>query len=666
MRRNRAHLIPSAPELLPSQLWSGYPIRQRRQVRIRFLAGGSSIEIMCTFVADGNWSMAGRNVVWSILCASILLGLDAFRNHAHAGIPVRSYNTPAASGELLPAGSSIPFAPDAAPDTSGGQFLYAPFVAHLHASSGVTSITLAGDSIFALGSGVTVTERNASITAGGTYTISGVLNDGQVVVDNQDGETVMLVLDGVDIRSTGAAINVVSAKQVIVYLPSGKENFIAGGAVAVPSSSPGDEPNATLFSRSDLTISGTGALSVTADWNDGIASKDELVLAGGTIAVSARDDGIRGNDSLVIRSGTIAVAAGGDGLKSGNEGTGVGHIVVNDGDIAVTAVGDAFQAHSQVTIRGGKFLLTTGGGSSATLAPGVSAKAIKSDLTILLDGGAFTIDAADDAIHADGNVVVNGGDYIIASGDDGVRGNASISINGGDIHIVQSYEGLESRDITINEGNIHIVARDDGVNVSSGAGGIEGPAVGRAGSGQGSGDNTDPYWLRIHGGNLVIDSGGDGIDANAQVEMTGGAVIIHAPPQSADSGLDYDGAFNVSGGWMVAAGSRSTAQAPSSSSAQNSLSIVFLAHWQPAGTLVHIQDSAGNPVLTFAPAKEYDSLVFSSPQLVQGSSYRLYIGGSASGESVYGVFTGTYTPGQQRADFTISKVITTIRLSPIP
>ena len=80
-----------------------------------------------------------------------------------------------------------------------------------------------------------------------------------------------------------------------------------------------DEPNAALFSKEDLTINGTGSLTVTGRYNNGIASKDDLVIVDGSITVNAAHDGIRGKDSISVRGGTITVTAGGDGLKANND-----------------------------------------------------------------------------------------------------------------------------------------------------------------------------------------------------------------------------------------------------------------------------------------------------------------------------------------------------------
>ena len=153
----------------------------------------------------------------------------------------------------------------------------------------------------------------------GTYRISGTIADGDVVVDAGDSAVVQLILDNADITNTdGAAIAVTSAETAIVILADGSTNTLTDGAVYVLAEGE-DEPNAALYSKSDLTITGEGSLVVSGNYNDGIASKDGLVIESGDITVVAVDDAIRGKDYVVVNGGNIDLTAGGDGIKSDND-----------------------------------------------------------------------------------------------------------------------------------------------------------------------------------------------------------------------------------------------------------------------------------------------------------------------------------------------------------
>ena len=533
-----------------------------------------------------------------------------------------------------------------------------------------THITLNGDAIKVDGKGVTVDGSVATITAAGTYSISGSLADGQLIVNTKDKEPVNLILNGVTLSSSSSApIAILDAEKAVIVLADGSKNTLSDGESYVFADPADDEPNAAIFSKSDLTINGSGSLTVAGNYNDGIASKDGLIIAGGTIIVNAVDDGIRGKDYLVIRDGQITVKAGGDGLKSDNaEDTAKGYISIENGALNITTGGDAIQAETDVAIADGTITLSSGGGNQGSLAEDASAKGIKGLVSVVIDGGTFAIDSADDAIHSNNSIIVNGGSFVIATGDDGLHADATLKVNGGDIRITDSYEGIESAVITINDGDIHVVSSDDGLNVaggidSSGMGGRPGPG-GRPGRGGGAGQDAFTYsgsqYLYINGGYTVVDAAGDGIDVNGAIEMTDGVVIVNGPTQQMNGALDYDAYFKVTGGFLVAAGSSGMAQAPSASSTQNSL-LLNLNGTTEAGALLHIQTSDGQGILTFASTKPYQSIAFSSPELVQGATYDVYYGGSTTGTAQDGLYQdGEYTPGTEYTSFTVSSAVTTI------
>jgi hypothetical protein len=536
----------------------------------------------------------------------------------------------------------------------------------------VSYIQLAGDAIAFDGSGATVDGKTITITAAGTYHISGVLDDGQIRVDTEDEGTVVLVLDGADITcATSAPIYVVNAEKTVLTLADGTENHVADGATYVFADPESDEPNAAILSNDDLTINGSGALTVNANYNNGIASQDDLKITGGEITVYAVNDGIKGKDAIAVKDGTITVDAGGDGLQSSNtEDAEKGYVAVEGGTLTITAGLDGIQAETRIAVSGGSITVSSGGGSvnssssgggmwndrstSAGSSAAQSTKGLKAGVDITITGGAVNVDASDDALHSNGSLTIDGGEIVLASGDDGIHADAAIAINGGTVHIIKSYEGIESALITIDDGNIHVVSSDDGINV---AGGNDGSSVdGRPG--QNTFAASGSYALYIHGGYLAIDAGGDGLDSNGSITMTGGIVLVNGPTNDGNGALDYMGTFNITGGFLVATGSSGMAEAPSTSSTQYAVRYNF-ASQQAAGTIVHVETQDGQEVLTFAPTKAYQSVVLSSPELKNGETYVLYTGGSSSGTVADSLYAGgTYTAGTQVASFTISSVVT--------
>jgi len=536
-----------------------------------------------------------------------------------------------------------------------------------------TFIRLKGDSVAVDGSGATVNGQGITITAAGTYEVQGILNDGQIVIDTQDAETVTLILNGADItNSTSAPIYVANTEKVVITLADGTENTVTDGATHFyPDES--NEPNAAIFSNDDLTINGTGALTVNANYNNGIASDDDLKIVSGTITVNAVHDGIKGKDSVLIKDGVITINAGADGIQSSNtENAEKGYILIEGGTFNITSALDGVQAETNLQINAGDFTITSGGGSVNTSTnsggmwggPGMegnpnkpeeSAKGLKAGVDLSIMAGTFNINSADDSIHANNAVTINDGAIQIASGDDGIHADATLIINGGEINLTQSYEGLESAVITVNGGTIHLNASDDGINAGGGA---DGSSIGgRPGQNDFAAGN---YYVYINGGYLFVDAGGDGLDTNGSFEMTDGVVLVNGPTNNSNGPLDYNGTFNVSGGFLVAVGSSGMAQAPSDTSTQYAVMYNFDTV-QSAGTMLHIETQNGQEILTFMPTKEYQSVMISSSELKNGETYLVYTGGSASGAAIDGLYEGSlYTPGTQVASFTTSSMVTSI------
>jgi len=547
-------------------------------------------------------------------------------------------------------------------------------------SAGATGIRLNGDSISVQGGGAMVDGSTVTITSSGTYVISGTLNDGRIRVDTDDKKTVRLVLDGADITcSTGAGICVVNAEKTVITLAAGTAHHVADGARYVFEDPASDEPNAAIFSHDDLTINGIGSLTVEGNYDNGIQSKDDLKITGGIINVDAVNDAIKGRDSVAVRDGSITVTAGGDGMQASNDTDAEeGFVFIEGGTISISAGMDGIQAETSLLVSGGTIDITSGGGSSEAsqhvasflAGPGGqrpvetsstdtedSAKGLKAGVDLIVTGASISIDSSDDAVHSNGSIAVSGGDMTLATGDDGMHADASVHIVGGVISITASYEGIESAVVIIDDGTVHVVSSDDGINVSGGndGSGMMGPRAGQ----DSFASSTDTY-LEVNGGYVAVDALGDGLDVNGAVTMTGGVVIVHGPTSNGNGALDYMRGFEMSGGFLVAAGSSGMAQAPGASSSQRSVMVNF-ASAQAAGTPFHIETVDGEDVLTFLPSKAYQSVVFSSTELQDGSTYVVYTGGSSTGTAVDGLYSGgTYSGGTKYAEFTVSGQVTTV------
>jgi hypothetical protein len=519
-----------------------------------------------------------------------------------------------------------------------------------------TAIILADSGSTVTGDGAAVAGHVITIRAAGTYRLSGALTDGRVVVSAGGDDVVRLVLDGVSLASrTGSPLQGLTAGKLIVILAANSQNSATD---ATTYASDGDA-DAALFSKTDLTVCGDGALSLTGNLNDAIAGNDGLIIKSGDIDATAVDDGIRGKDYLVIEGGDITVSSGGDGLKSDNEEDATrGYILVTGGHLDIDAGGDAITAATEVMVSGGVFDLYTG---PATFAD-VSQKGIKGLSSVLIEGGDFAIDADDDAIHSNDTIIVSAGTIDAASGDDGLHADLVLGIKGGEIIVSDCYEGLESLAITIQDGVVHITASDDGLNATGGSASRTSPTGGRPGGPGNPGGGfgvTDDAHVYIDGGWVYLDSSGDGLDSNGHFDHTGGTVLVNGPTGSANSAIDCNGEFSVSGGLLVSVHTEQMSDEVEGTSTQNMLR-ASLSSIKPAGTLINITNGSGDELVTFAPAKAFKALVFSSPEFVNGN-YSLYTGGSHTESARDGLYQdGTYTPGSLVADFSVANTVTTV------
>lgn len=561
----------------------------------------------------------------------------------------------------------------------------------------VNYIELDGSSIKFSGSGAFVEENVIKISEAGTYVVSGTLEDGQIIVEEDNDGIVRLILNGVNINcSNSAPIYIKNAGKTIISLEEGTDNYLTDGTAYVYTEETEEEPNSTLFSKDDLTINGTGSLTIEANFNNAITSKDELRIMSGTYNITSVDDAIVGRDNLFIQDGTFTITAGGDGLKASNDTDATkGNVYIANGNFTVDAGTDGIQAETSLLITDGTYTIKTGGGSvnsstkteegmgwgnwggkpsspettqstdstdstdstNSTESTGEeeasSAKAIKANSDITINGGKFTIDSSDDSFHSNNSLTINNGEFEITSGDDGMHSDTILTINNGTFNIGKSYEGIESAAININNGDIHVTASDDGINVGGGA---DSSSMGGR-PGQNSFSSTSNSKLVINGGYIYVDASGDGLDANGSIEITGGTVLVNGPTNDGNGSLDYDGTFNISGGTLASAGSSGMAMAPTEESTQSSISLTFT-ETQAANTIVQIVDKDGNTVLAFAPSKEFSNLVISTPNLVSGDTYTVYTGSKITGNQTDGLYeVQSFTAGETVTDITLENTV---------
>ncbi len=517
------------------------------------------------------------------------------------------------------------------------------------------TIKLNGNTIEVTGTGSVVNGSKVTINEPGTYTVTGKLDNGQIIVDVDKTAypegAVELSFEGVDITSSDNSpvyINSI-ADECAISVKKGTENFITDGASYTNT----DGDSGAIYAKDDLKIKGKGTLTVNGKCADGIVGKDSLKIFNSTLVVNAVDDGIRGKDSVKIGDSddtdfsnlnvTVTTTTG-DGIKATNDtDEGKGKVIINGGTVNVKSHGDAVSSEQSVKISGGTLDLYTytgsgtgsqssssawGGMGGNTVTTDVSAKGIKGLKLIEISGGDITIDSTDDAVHGNGDVTVTGGNMKIATGDDGIHADNILTISDGTIDITKSYEGLEAYDIEYKGGNIHIVASDDGFNA---AGGNDGSGTVTGGWNPG-GMSTSKGILNISGGYIFMQAKGDGLDSNGPCSISGGTIVVNGFTTGDTSPLDADGGVTYTGGTLLAYGTTSMMVVPSKYSFVTSTASIA------SGNRITFTDQSGAVLstVTVPEGSNGSYLVYSSPN----DTVKCYTGGTVSGATMFDNYYG--------------------------
>lgn len=548
--------------------------------------------------------------------------------------------------------------------------------------SSATKITLLGDSASVSGSGAAAEGSTVTISTAGTYIVSGNLTDGSITVTTSENDKVQIVLNGVKIAcSSGPAIDVQSADKCFITLAEGTQNSLSDGSVFTS-----EDANACIYATCDLTINGSGSLDVSGNYRHGVFSKDDLVVYGGSINVSAVEDGLNGKDSVKIGAGDISIDSGADGVKSSKStNPEKGFVYVSGGSLSIDAEDDGIQAKTYLCIA----------------------------------GGSIEIDAADDALHSDLEGALNGGSTSVRSGDDAFHCETKLEVNDGSIVAETCSEGYEAEWVVVNGGDTNICALDDAMNASaadlsddsessdedtststpsgeSGAnaaqpdGSIGAPGAssanadsneqqqntapqgagqqdsatppelpsdlghapdvqgrmergGQAPGGQGGapGASDSNCLIQINGGKVVLNSQGDGVDSNGNVEINGGTLLVNGPSSDGDGAFDYDGEATISGGTVLMAGAVGMAQ--SFTSGTQAFALVQASG--SAGSVIEATDADGNVIATLTATRAFGCVLVSGAGVSDGDTITVSVDGAvtmatASTTGTSGIATG--------------------------
>ncbi len=527
-------------------------------------------------------------------------------------------------------------------------------------------IYLEGTSIRFEGSGMSLNESADVITISkpGTFIVTGELEDGQIIVDvDKDAYpagAVELSLEGMEIScSDNSPVYIASIDdECTITAKKGTDNIISDGT----SYTNADEDAGAIYSKDDIKFKGKGNLTVNGNCADGIVGKDDVKIYNGNITVNAVDDGIRGKDSVRIgdaddlgvedafKNLSVSITTkSGDGITSTNaEDEGKGYITINGGTVSIDSYADGVQAEQDVTVNGGDITIETYEGSSfsgnassgswggsTSAEPDVSAKGLKSNGTLTINGGTINIDSSDDCIHSAGNLSLIGGKLTLATADDACHSDADLTVGNGTadtfddiiIYATKCYEGIEGLNITQNSGTVVINSTDDGYNAAGGADGSGNTSPGGWNSG-GFGGSTGSYSLNLNGGFALVniaDGDHDGFDSNGTLTISGGYFITNGnEPFDCDGTKTYSGGVYVinkgSGGMggMGGMGGSALASTVTASCSAN------------AGTRITLADGE-NVIVSFIAGKNVTSLTAGCNDY---TGAKFYTGGTVTGTPV--------------------------------
>lgn len=474
--------------------------------------------------------------------------------------------------------------------------------------STAVNIQLEGESIVCNSDAVSIDNSQITLLDEGTYIISGVLDDGQILVDADETDKVQIVLNGTDITSTNsAAIYSLNADKVFVTLAEGSTNTLtnSGNYVAI------DENNidAVIFSKTDLTLNGSGHLVINAQAGHGVVSKDELTITGGSYSVTAEDHGLVGKDSLAIAGGTFQIDAGKDGLHAENtEDTAKGFLYIEDGTYTIHVQGDAISSTGALQVDGGNFDLTTGEGSASvtmptedSLVPGGQGESMRErpqgepsgdgnepirksdDSEAMQYRKSSTLPVTEEAVSeptdletenttdsvsqkgvkAEGTLVVNDGVFTMDSSDDCIHSAGALTITGGEFTLSSGDDAVHSDGaVIIQNGTFSIPYCYEGIEgltilVNGGdfnitaqddgfnaAGGTDNSGFGGRGEQFAADDNT---FIVINAGIITITSNGDCMDSNGNLSINGGTLDLTCLGNG-NTTLDCNGTYTNNGG----------------------------------------------------------------------------------------------------------------------
>ena len=400
--------------------------------------------------------------------------------------------------------------------------------------SKATKISLSGSSAKASGSGAEVSGSTVTITKAGTYILSGSSENVQIIVEVKKKDKVQLVLNGVRMTGTDAAIVVENADKTFITLAKDSKNTISDSA-----HHKNTDYDAAIYSKDDLAFNGSGSLTVEGNYGNAIESNDDLRITGGTYTIKGYKNALSANDAINIKDATMNLTATEDAIHADNdEDTSLGNFYIQSGKITINAGDDGIHASN----------------------------------TAFIDGGTIKVEKSEEALEGK-TVTINGGDLDLTANDDGINAadgsssesapgqataGVSLTITAGKVKVNAQGDGLDSNgDLTISGGEVYVDGPTNGGNGAldyDGNGTITGGTVvmvGSNGMAMGLGSNSKQASILAN----VSGSAGDKVTIT---DSSGKEILCYTAAKNFQSVLASSAAIKDGGSYTITVNGQST------------------------------------------------------------------------------------------------------------
>ena len=286
------------------------------------------------------------------------------------------------------------------------------------------------------GTGYSVSDNIVTITASGTYTLTGTSTTGSLVIADSLTD-INLIFNSLSLTSTSKTLLTIGSYSSVNIQISQISTLDTTGFSAIK-----------LNSNASLSINGSSTLSVKGTYGFEGDNTTTLTINSGIISITATTDGIYVGKAITINDGSLIITSSNYGINS------PGTTSIASGTIVITSTSTCIYSNNNVIIKGGTITLSS-----------ESLNGIHADYNITIgnengndDDLTLNITKCDEGIEG-AIIKIYSGTISIASTDDGI--NVQNSFYGTD-----SYDSTAEISMNFYGGNVYVNAEGDGLDAN--------------------------------------------------------------------------------------------------------------------------------------------------------------------------------------------------------